>query len=454
MRYAVTDIETTGSHASENSIIEVAICLVENGEIIEEFQTLLNPHKKLSSFIVGLTGINDSMLQRAPDFEDVADEMFDLFKDAVFVAHNVNFDYSFFKAEFAAVGIDFQPPRLCTVKLSRKAFPGKISYGLANMCRDLQIYNSAPHRAMGDARATVELFLKAKPLVTDEDFKKLLGKKNSENFLPSHIDKKEYDKLPENTGVYYFLDRNNQPIYIGKAINIKKRVRSHFSGNLSSARAQAFIKEIFSIDYKITHHELTALIWEDAEIRKYWPKYNKAQKSRINRYDVISYMDQKGYIRLAMQKGSSNSAIKSFNSAFQAKSWLIEMADRFQIDLKFVGINTGFESNEVEELSRHNEKMNLALEKIDNERATMIFHKDQPKEKLVSFILVEKDLIKGIGEIEYDSPGLTSLEDFYNRITPIPSTEVNQSLLLSYLDQPRGWKTRLLASQNKKNHET
>lgn len=440
MRFAITDIETTGSYASENSIIEVAVCLVENGEIIEEFQSFLNPHKKLSSFITGLTGINDSMLRNAPDFEDISDELLELFKDAVFVAHNVNFDYSFFKAEFGALGIDFQPPRLCTVKLARKAFPGKISYGLGSMCKDLEIYNSAPHRAMGDARATVELFFKALPLVSEEEFKKLLGKKNVENFLPNHIEKSNYDKLPESTGVYYFLDKKNQPVYIGKAKNIKKRVRSHFSGKLESAKAQGFIKEIHSIDFKITHDELIALLWEDVEIRKHWPKYNKAQKNRIQRFDIIQYTDQRGYIRLALNKGSNAASIKSFTSSFVAKSWLMDMAERFEIDLRLWGVHSGLETEELPNVETHNERMYQVLETIEKERASFVLHKVNSPVPLTSFIFVEKDIVKGFGTIHNEEESLSSMDQLQSLMTPIPSTEVNQSLILSYLEQPRGWK--------------
>ncbi len=446
MRFAITDIETTGSYASENSIIEIAICLVENGEIIEEFQTFLNPHKKLSSFITGLTGINDAMLRNAPDFEDVSDEIQELFKDAVFVAHNVNFDYSFFKAEFAALGVDFQPPRLCTVKLARKAFPGKISYGLGSMCKDLNIYNSAPHRAMGDARATVELFFKALPLVTEDDFKKLLGKKNVENFLPNHIEKNNYDLLPEATGVYYFLDKKNQPVYIGKAKNIKKRVKSHFSGNLESAKAQGFIKEIYAIDFKTTHDELIALLLEDAEIRKHWPKYNKAQKNRIQRYDIIHYTDQRGYLRLALNKGSNAGSLKSFTSSFIAKSWLIDTAERFQIDLRLWGIHSGLETDELPNVDSYNERMKEVLQTIEKERATFLLHKEYSPSPITSFILVEKDIVKGFGTIDTLEESISSIDQLLSIITPIPSTEVNQSLILSYLEQPRGWKIKKIVN--------
>jgi DNA polymerase-3 subunit epsilon len=134
LRFAITDIETTGSHASGNSIIEVAVLVLENNEIVEEYQTLINPESKLPPYITTLTGINDSMLVNAPVFEDIADDLFEVLKDAIFVAHNVSFDYSFIKASFEHVGIKWSPPKLDSIKVARKAFPGLRSYGLANVC--------------------------------------------------------------------------------------------------------------------------------------------------------------------------------------------------------------------------------------------------------------------------------------------------------------------------------
>ncbi len=183
MKFAITDIETTGSYASGNSIIEIGICVVEDDKIIEEFHTLLNPGISLPPFITALTGIQTHMLASAPSFSQVADDIADIFKDAVFVAHNVNFDFSFFKAEFEALGMTFNPPKLCTIKLARKAFPGMRSYGLGNICRDLQIINDAPHRALGDARATTSLFYKCLANVDFDVVQKLMEERRRRTFF-------------------------------------------------------------------------------------------------------------------------------------------------------------------------------------------------------------------------------------------------------------------------------
>ena len=158
MLYAVVDIETTGGHASANGITEVAINIHDGNEIVESYTTLINPKQPIPVYITALTGIDDNMLLDAPTFDDVALQIYQLLNDKIFVAHNVNFDYSFLKHHLAAAGYDLQCKKLCTVRLSRKLIPGKSSYSLGKLCTALQIPIQNRHRAAGDADATSILF--------------------------------------------------------------------------------------------------------------------------------------------------------------------------------------------------------------------------------------------------------------------------------------------------------
>ncbi len=209
MLFAITDIETTGSHASGNSIIEIGICLHDGEKVIREFETLLDPGKRIPSFITALTGINDEMVNSAPTFDQVADTLEEIFSDAVFVAHNVNFDYSFIREEFAALGRQFNRPRLCTMRFARKAFPGLTSYGLGSVCKWLSIENETAHRALSDARAAMTLFEKSLEVLNHEELQKMINKNSGEIFLPPNLDKKEFTNIPEKPGVYYLLNELN-----------------------------------------------------------------------------------------------------------------------------------------------------------------------------------------------------------------------------------------------------
>ena len=139
MLYAIVDIETTGGHASANAITEVAINIHDGNEVVERYTTLINPKREIPVYITALTGIDNAMLADAPAFEEVAFQIHQLLHDKVFVAHNVNFDYSFIRHHLSLSGYELNSRKLCTVRLSRKLLPGKSSYGLGKLCSALQI---------------------------------------------------------------------------------------------------------------------------------------------------------------------------------------------------------------------------------------------------------------------------------------------------------------------------
>src|SRR6476661_2774049 len=155
--YAVVDIETTGGYAAANGIIEISIKIFDGEQVTEEFETLVNPLKPIPRYIQAFTGITNEMVADAPYFSDVAEKVYTFLQGNIFVAHNVNFDYSFIKAHLEACGYSFQAKKLCTVRLSRQIFPGFPSYSLGNLCQSLEIELKDRHRAAGDAAATVIL---------------------------------------------------------------------------------------------------------------------------------------------------------------------------------------------------------------------------------------------------------------------------------------------------------
>ena len=155
--YAIVDIETTGSVATQDRITEIAIFKHDGKKIIDQYSTFVNPERSIPPFISKLTGITNEMVKDAPKFFEVAKEIFEMLENNIFVAHNVNFDYSFLKNEFQGLGGNFNLNKLCTVRLSRKILPGHQSYSLGKLCDALGIGINGRHRAMGDARATAEL---------------------------------------------------------------------------------------------------------------------------------------------------------------------------------------------------------------------------------------------------------------------------------------------------------
>ncbi|MDO6695853.1 exonuclease domain-containing protein [Aliiglaciecola sp. 3_MG-2023] len=155
--YAVVDIETTGGRANQHRITEIGIAKVINGKVIDTWQTLINPQRHIPHKITQLTGIDDEMVSDAPLFVEIAESLRNYLSDCVFVAHNVNFDYGFIRAEFERLEQNFRMPKLCTVREMRKAVPGLPSYSLANLTRHFGIDMARHHRALSDAQAAAEL---------------------------------------------------------------------------------------------------------------------------------------------------------------------------------------------------------------------------------------------------------------------------------------------------------
>lgn len=296
--FAIVDIEATGGSPRTARIMEIAI-VVHNGErVIEEFSSLINPQKKIDPFVIALTGISDEMVEDAPTFQDLAPKILELTKNRIFVAHNARFDYGFLRNEFKRLGVRFQRPNLCTVKMSQKLLPGFASYSLGKLCKDLEIPIKNRHRALGDASATAVLlekilFSDQKHLLDD-----LLKNELETATFPSNILPQEVDDLPEDMGVYYFKNQKGQPIYIGKSKNIRKRVLQHFQSDTNSIRFHKMKENIFSIDYQLTGSELVAEIIESGEIKRFMPEFNRAQKRKKYRYGIFLTEDADGYYRL------------------------------------------------------------------------------------------------------------------------------------------------------------
>ncbi len=155
--YVVVDIETTGGRAQHHRITEVGMVKVSGGEVIAEWQSLINPQRRIPANITSLTGIDNELVANAPLFAEVADDIDEFTQDCVFVAHNVNFDYGFIKAEFERLERRFRRPKLCTVREMRKYYKGLPSYSLANLTKHFDIDMQRHHRAMSDAVAASEL---------------------------------------------------------------------------------------------------------------------------------------------------------------------------------------------------------------------------------------------------------------------------------------------------------
>lgn len=340
--YAIVDIETTGGSAKSEKITEIALYIHDGEKIIDEFTTLINPEKPIPYFISSLTGITDEMVEDAPKFYEVARRLVELTEDKIIVGHNVSFDYRFIRSEFKSLGYDFTRNNLCTLQLSRKLFPGHRSYSLGNICHDLGIEIESRHRAAGDAMATVKLLEKILVISSEngnENLVKIASRPILKNLHPL-LERKIIDNLPEETGVYYFLNDQNHVIYVGKSRNIKQRVYSHLNNN-GSRRSIELKENIASIDFELTGSELVALLIESSEIKKHSPFYNRAQKRKMMQYGLFSFKDDRGYINLKIDRTAmrlNETPHTCYLNQAEAKSSLSHLAERYWLCQKLCGL--------------------------------------------------------------------------------------------------------------------
>jgi DNA polymerase-3 subunit epsilon len=449
MLYAVVDIETTGGHASANGITEVAINIHDGNQIVESYTTLINPKQPIPVYITALTGIDDVMLHDAPAFEDVALQIYQLLNDKIFVAHNVNFDYSFLKHHLAAAGYDLQCKKLCTVRLSRKLIPGKSSYSLGKLCTALQIPIQNRHRAAGDADATSILF----NLLLDHDqegvIAEMLKKTSKEQVLPPHLDKASILRLPNQPGVYYFKDSKGKIVYVGKAKDLKKRVTSHFTGNTPNRQRQDFLRTIHHVDHVICGTELMALILEANEIKRLWPENNRAMKRYEHKYDLYVFEDQNGYLRLAIDKHKkNNNPIQSFNSLLEGYNFLNQLVDKYQLCAKLCylqKIATKCYAHEngqcfgacsgIETVAVYNKKLNAALNDIQKLQPSFALVDEGRKDEEFSCLVVENGKFYGMGyftDKNYLSDGLAPIK---SNLSIYQSNSYILNLILSHAEQ-------------------
>lgn len=422
--FAIIDIETCGNkyEFKRGRITEICIAIHDGLQVVEKFTTLINPECYISPFFISLSGITNEMVAHAPKFHEVAKTIIDMTEGKIFVAHNVGFDYGFIKDEFASLGYKYKRETLCTVRLSRKLMPGKLSYSLGKLCDSIGIDVQNRHRAEGDVDATVQLFDKLLELKSMHPQFKNQG---VEDLMTRRIDKiKQYilNKLPEACGVYYFLNKEQQIIYIGKSVNMYNRAMSHF--NSKEHKSKKMLNDLYNVDFVTTGSELVALLHEAEEIKKHKPQYNRMRKAELFTHCIDWFKDDKGIINFKlMEYEASENPLLSFVNYASARERIENWIDDYELCLRYCHL-TSNESicfnhqlkkckgicAEEEEITSYNKRATEIIESIvfKNENFALIDHGKTMDER--SLILIENGHYVGHGYIDR-SDTFSSLEE-------------------------------------------
>ena len=409
-RYAVIDVETTGLSPQKERLTEIAIVVVSDGEVIDQWSSLINPERKIPYRITQLTGINNQMVEAAPKFYEVAKKVVELTQDCTFVAHNASFDYRFIQAEFARYSYDFQSKVLDTVKLSRKLLPGSRSYSLGKLCDQLGIRIENRHRALGDALATVELL----KILLSKDAN--LAQLNLRG-LHSQLNSKMLDALPQETGVYYFFNDKDDLIYIGKSKNIHSRIISHLN-NTTTRKAMEMREQIAKVDFELCGSELVALLLESDEIKKHMPIYNRAQRRTSYLWGIYDEIDSNGYQCFSIARISDKPEVSSltvFASKKAALSELERLTEEYQLCQKLNGLyqsegscfHYGLQQCfgaciGKESANDYNERANRIIDRYQYEGKNMLIIDKGRKADERVVVLIENNVYQGFGFVALD----------------------------------------------------
>ena len=323
VEFVVLDTETTGLRPGPNRVIEIAGIRMRGGEVIDSFQSLVNPNRRLPPFIVQFTGITQEMVAGAPGAEQIFPDFLQFIEGAILVGHNVGFDIGFLSYEAQLLGYAFPIDGLDTIPLARRFLPGLRRFKLDVVAGHLKIPMVNRHRALGDAKVTAAIFLKLLNLarqegihtlgnlrrrlqlpvawsgdITDASLAKQVeylradGKLSSKSvtsrptgsLLLNPAWKREFPNKP---GVYLMREASGQVIYVGKAKCLKDRLASYYSHPLGYTRKMdGLLQNVKEIETIVLGSELEALLMESQLIKQLQPTYNV----QLRNYDLYPFI--------------------------------------------------------------------------------------------------------------------------------------------------------------------
>ena len=339
------DIETTGGSPRNSRVLEVAALRYEDGQIVQEFSTLIQPDTYVPRFISNITGITDADVRDAPRFADIAAELHDILDGAIFAAHNVNFDYSFIKNEYALLGATFKAKRFCTVRLSRFLYPNDRGHSLQKLIERHDLPFEKRHRALDDAKAIVHFSEIAHQTHGSEKFRLAVEHQLGRQYTPDNMTTVAISEVPRSTGVYIFRGKDDEVLYVGKSVDMNSRVKSHLQD--VSEKEQAIARAAHRIETIETADELLALVLEAFLVKKLQPFHNRKLRKVTSFVMAVRSYDDAGYPKLTYRTGTPDQlddlgdVYGLYESKLKAKKWNETIVKTYDLCPKLMGLEAG-----------------------------------------------------------------------------------------------------------------
>ncbi len=338
---AIVDVETTGGSAVNNRLIEIGIIRIENGVEVRRFQSLIQPGQSVPIFVQNLTGISDHDLKGAPVFKDIADEVELCLKDALFIGHNVRFDYDFIRHEFRRLERRFLAPTLCSARMSRALFPEHKRHNLSEIVERHGLSVSSRHRALDDAQAVWDFFKKSIETLGavkfDDIFEKLVAGRPPQTRIPAS----RFQNISESAGAYIFRDAHGTVLYVGKSGNLRERILGHFYGDFENPKEAQLLEQATDLEWIPAPGELSALFLETELVQKLNPLHSRKARKSMGMICAAKYISAGGYPAVNLKQESeilNKSDVLAYYRGFrEAKESLGLLADKFKLCRKLLG---------------------------------------------------------------------------------------------------------------------
>lgn len=338
------DIETNGGNGERGRITEIAVIRVENNEVTDEYTSLVNPGSPIPHWITRLTGITNADLVDAPYFDDIAHELYRIMDGAIFVAHNVRFDYSFIKRQLEASGYTFRPKLFCTVRMSRAMFPEHRGHSLEKIIQRHGIAVNGRHRAYDDAKAIYDFAQLAIMEKGIDTFRGSMALQFKTKTLPPNLDESTFANIPQTPGVYIFEDQEGAPLYVGKSVNLRQRVTSHFSSDTRIAKEMKLSQGSHNVSFIQTETEIEALLLESAKVKELQPIHNRMLRRKTQQTVLVRKYDDNGYLKMSLENKdlSDETDLASiygvYTTKMQAKTRLESLVKTFDLCPKLMDL--------------------------------------------------------------------------------------------------------------------
>ena len=407
--YAIIDVETTGGSPSIDRIIEIAVIVYDGVNVIGQYSSLVNPHRNIDKYVTQLTGLTDKMVKHAPAFEDIQDKILEMTEGNIFVAHNVKFDYGMIRSEFKRIGVDFVRKHIDTVTLSQKVLPGFTSYSLGSLCDSLGIIIENRHRALGDAEATVKLLeVILKQTSSKKHIEIELNQGIDPTILPPNITLGEIEKLPEEPGVFYFRDMDDNILYIDGSKNVRREVIKFFN-KVEGLPEKVQVQTITQIDYHAAGSELIARLWAYHELRELAPLFNKKPKDYKFSHGIFLTTDADGFRHLKVDKLDFEEGEVALK--FQGKGTAIKVLHKIitegHLQVQFSLLRKMTDPEQRENFKKaYNDKIERAVRKYLYKNSNFFIVGDGRRPDENSVVWIENSNYRGYG---YICPELTEI---------------------------------------------